>query len=729
MTLAVILRRTIICGIFLTPFIPLIVANDFFFPFITGKNFTFRVIVEAIATLWVALALIDVTARPRRSVLLWATGAFVLSILVSAVVGENFHKSFFSNFERMEGWLGLAHMGAFFLVTTSVMQGEKIWRWFWNTSLAVSVVVGIYCVFQLAGLAEIHQGGTRIDATLGNATYLAVYMLFHVFIALLALARWTNGNKLLQLAYAAIAVFDAVLIFYSATRGSMLGLAGGLMLAGLVMVIWGKGLEKLRMAGAAMFIVVILAAGFLYMVKDSDYVKNHEIFGRLTSLSLSEGATRFTVWSMAIQGVMERPIFGWGQENFNYIFNKYYKASMYGQEPWFDRAHNVIMDWLVAGGIVGIVLYLSLYVIVIWYLFRPGSPFDVVEKALLIGLLAAHAFHNLFVFDQLVSYMFFFLILGYITTRAIPQNSIGTPVSSSTAQAALAGSVVLGALVFYFATAQNIYATRTIIEAIRPQESVTNPGTEDISINLANFKLVANHGGIGRQEIREQLVDFANRKAATPGYDQVVVTELVQLARDSFADEITKNPDDARLRIFMGAFLRGIGDTQGAQENLARASELSPEKQAIMFERGILELNAGNVQGAVDWFKKAYESEPNFEQARVFYAALAIRIKDFELADSLLMPHFGTRTPDDQYILQAYLDIGDLESALGILKGRLEKNPNSAQAHIDYALGLYKSRRDVEAVIELRKAIEIEPQFKAQGEAFIKEVEAGTAPR
>jgi O-antigen ligase/tetratricopeptide (TPR) repeat protein len=629
----------------------------------------------------------------------------------------------------MEGWLGLVHLGAFFLVTTSVMQGEKIWRWFWNTSLGVSVVIGIYCVYQLAGYAEIHQGGTRIDATLGNATYLAVYMLFHVFIALLALARWANGNKLLQLAYVAVAVFDAVLIFYSATRGSMLGLLGGLMLAGLVMAIWGKGMQKLRMAGAALFIIVVLFGGILYAVKDTEYVKNHEIFSRLTSISLSEGATRFTIWNMALQGALERPIFGWGQENFNYIFNKYYKASMYGQEPWFDRAHNVIMDWLVAGGIVGIALYLSLYVFVIWYLFRRGSPFDVVERALLLGLLAAHAFHNLFVFDQLVSYVFFFLILAYITTRAVPQNTAGTPLTGTNASAALAASVVVGALVFYFATAQNMYAARTVIEAIRPQESLTNPGVEDITINLDYFKRIVNHSGIGRQEIREQLVDFANRKANAAGYDQAVVGEFVQLARTSLADEIEKNPDDARLRIFMGAFLRGIGDIDSAKEQLVRASELSPEKQSIMFERGVLELRQNNIPEAVAWFKKAYESEPNFELARVFYAALAIRIKDTALADSLLIPHFGTRTPDNQYILQSYIDIGDFENALAILSGRVTKSPTSAQAHIDYALGLYKARRDQQAVEELRKAIEIEPQFKAQGEAFILEVQAGTAPR
>jgi hypothetical protein len=52
---------------------------------------------------------------------------------------------------------------------------------------------------------------------------------------------------------------------------------------------------------------------------------------------------------MALKGIAERPVLGWGQENFNYVFNKYYNPQMFGQEEWFDRTHNVVLDWLIAG--------------------------------------------------------------------------------------------------------------------------------------------------------------------------------------------------------------------------------------------------------------------------------------------------------------------------------------------------------------------------------------------
>ena len=62
---------------------------------------------------------------------------------------------------------------------------------------------------------------------------------------------------------------------------------------------------------------------------------------------------------MSWQGVKEHPILGWGQENYIVLFNKYYDPKMYQQEPWFDRSHNVFFDWLVSGGILALLAYLS----------------------------------------------------------------------------------------------------------------------------------------------------------------------------------------------------------------------------------------------------------------------------------------------------------------------------------------------------------------------------------
>lgn len=65
-----IIKGLVYIGLFAVPCLTLYVANSFFFPYITGKNFAFRIIVEAVLGLWLILCLYDTTYRPRFSWLL-----------------------------------------------------------------------------------------------------------------------------------------------------------------------------------------------------------------------------------------------------------------------------------------------------------------------------------------------------------------------------------------------------------------------------------------------------------------------------------------------------------------------------------------------------------------------------------------------------------------------------------------------------------------------------------
>jgi hypothetical protein len=60
-----ILKAVVLGGLFLVPLLTLYVENDYFFPFITGKNFWFRIIIDVTVAAWVFLALYDAKYRPR----------------------------------------------------------------------------------------------------------------------------------------------------------------------------------------------------------------------------------------------------------------------------------------------------------------------------------------------------------------------------------------------------------------------------------------------------------------------------------------------------------------------------------------------------------------------------------------------------------------------------------------------------------------------------------------
>lgn len=379
-------------GLLLTPFLVFIVTRSLYFPFITGKNFTFRILIELLAVVWVFAALRYPRFRPQSSAVSWAVIIFIALMGIATVFALSSYHSFWSSYERMEGYVGLLHLFLYFLLLGSVFTAERDWIIFFHTSLSASVIASFYAVMQLAGKFEIHQGGTRVDATFGNATYLAAYLLFHLFFLTWFFLRFKN--IWLRITYAAAFILEAVILYYTATRGAVVGLLGGIIVFAILMAILQGGKVRRWAIGAA--IIVLLLPILFFSVRNTSFVRHSEVLERFATISVSDPTTqaRFTVWRMAFQGWQERPILGWGQESFVYIFSKFYEPSLWRQEPWFDRAHNVFLDWLTAGGVAGLASYLGIFATAVWLLIRlrRSNNFNPLTFSILISLLAAHFF-------------------------------------------------------------------------------------------------------------------------------------------------------------------------------------------------------------------------------------------------------------------------------------------------------------------------------------------------
>ncbi len=716
-----ILRKIVIGGLFIVPFVPLIVINQFFFPFITGKNFVFRILVEVLFASWAVLALLDAQYRPKRGWLLYAFSIFLGVVLIADAFGQNAFKAFWSNFERMEGGIALIHLFAYFVVLASVGT-EKLFARLAATSLGVSLIIGIYGLLQIGGLLTIHQGGVRVDATLGNATYLAAYMLFHIFIALFMLAR-ARLSGVWKWALWIMVALDSTILIYTATRGTTLGLLGGLLLAGLIILVFGKNVSKSARRGAmaAAVGVLVLVAGFFF-VRDVPAVRENEILGRFAGLTLSEGNTRFEIWSLAWQGFQERPILGCGHEGFNFVFNKYYDPKLYSQEPLFDRAHNVFMDWLVAGGILGLLTYLSLFAIAVWYLaFKKEQLLSITERALLIGLLAGYFFHNLFVFDNLTSAMLFASVLAYLSVvyernRAPLFSGEFNSRAVSQIAAPVAGVALLAVL--YFVNYPGMATASGLIQSISAQQ-------EGISKNIEWMQKSWSYQSIGKQEVAEQLIQASVRLAQSNVASQEEVSQIATLARDAMQKEVEGNPDDARLRLFFGSFLRQFGDLSGADAQLTKARDLSPKKQLIIFEQGVLTLTQGDRAGAEALFKEAYELEPQFDTARIYYAVVLIENGKRAQADQLLTEHFGSVIVDNPYLINAYIETKQYDRLVSIFEIRIEKNPGNAQYLLQLADAYRLAGRINDALAAAERAGNMDASVKSAADQFIQQIKGG----
>ncbi len=368
-------KYAIYTGLWAVLLIPFYVANTMFFPYITGKNFAFRIIVELIFAIWLYLAYIDEKYRPKFS---WIVGAVSLFVLIMAIADLNAvapMKAFMSNYERMDGWVTLIHLLMYVIVFGSFMKGEKIWNNFFKTSLAFSVIMIIPVIKEW-----VTTGTGRVSVTLGNPIYVAIYFLFNFFLALILLNKELIKNKTdsfkavfsnwFTYIYSIAAIICAYGIWRTGTRGVIIGLIGGLIVASIIILIFEKNNKLTKKVSIVIITASVIIFGLFFALKNTDFVKNNGVLSRFASLSLNSNEGRRYVWPMAIEGFQEKPLLGWGQDGFNYIFNKYYDARMYNQEQWFDRAHDMPLDMLVAGGILGLVSYLLIFVALIYLIWK-----------------------------------------------------------------------------------------------------------------------------------------------------------------------------------------------------------------------------------------------------------------------------------------------------------------------------------------------------------------------
>lgn len=601
------LKAIIFAGLFAVPFIPFLVYSSFFFPFITTKAFTFRIIVEIVFAAWVILALIDKGCRPKKSPVLYAVAIFLVITGVANIFSVDSVRSFWSNFERMEGFISLLHLGAFFVVISSVFR-EVDWKRWWNTSLAASTLMVIYVLLQLAGSVTIHQGGVRVDGTFGNATYLAVYMLIHIFIAALFLYR-SYKDVAMRWTYGFLIIGQAIILYNTATRGAILGLLGGLIVVALLNL---KNREDrlVRLASLSLFAGLVVLIGGFFLLKDTDFVRESPVLSRFSSITTEElkSGGRSFVWPMAIEGFKERPLLGWGQENFIYVFQENYVPEMYRLEPWFDRAHNAYLDWLVGAGLLGALSYLSLYIITLYLVWRSKNDFSHIERSILTGLLAAYFFHNFFVFDHLVSYILFFSLLSYVHFRNADKPLWTKPIGEFYAQRiALPLIGIFLVLSLYFVNIKPIIGNSFLIEGLKSIQ------LQEFEKAGTNFKKAYYTSTLGRQEVVQHtsvnsIVIFQSSLSLEKK------NEFYAFVKSAVIKEAEDYPVDAKVQLMAGSFLSSTGAFDEALFYLERARELMPGKQQIYFEIANVYINNGNDQAAIDTLQYVGEISPDHRQ-------------------------------------------------------------------------------------------------------------------
>ncbi len=420
--------------LYLVPFTVAIVSTSTIFPFIVGKYAFFRGAV-GIAFIFFLLGLLfqdksSVIVRKLllalKSPLFIAVSVFTVIFVLACLFGINPQLSFWSNFERGEGGLQIIFLFLFFFLLSALFTTKEQWRKFLWCSVVAALLMILYGVAAGLGIPKFigsafGSSGFRFAGSIGNPAYVATYLLFSLFFVFFLWISGPKRNKILLWFFTFIFVLFFIL---AATRGAFVGLMAGAFV-GIIYIFFKSRKFRKPAILAFLFLAVVFSSGF--------YFRNHPAMekvpgSRIFQIGITEKTFqhRAIMWGIAVQGWKERPLLGWGPENYSQIFYRYYNPAYHiPGEPygaWFDRAHSVYFDYLSQTGILGLLAYLSMFGAVFWLILKKSSitrdkkigiaKEDNILKALFLASVVAYMVQGLALFEVLVIYLQLFTFLA-----------------------------------------------------------------------------------------------------------------------------------------------------------------------------------------------------------------------------------------------------------------------------------------------------------------------------
>lgn len=681
-------------SILLILFLSLLVVTDFFFPFVFPRTVVFRVLVEASLVALLGLILIKPYFRPSWSLPTAAVTAFLGILAITAVLGVNPYHSFWSSVERSEGVLLWIHLYGFFILLVSVLKTRSEWVSLFRAATVAGWLQVLYSLGQYLDLPfAIQSTGERIHGSIGNPTFLASYLIFIIGISCWLYLEDTHQRW--RMSYLPLVLCSVFIIWQTQTRGAILALVVFAVVV-LMNVLWSKLPRTVALAGTAATIVILIIGGAL-IPKVIQPLGSEGTLRRLASISSADITVqnRLIVWDVGFNSFWARPLTGWGWENFRVPFNEYFNPDIardIGSNPWYDRAHNMIIEVVVATGLIGLALYLGLLGIALYCTVAKKRG---VQRRATCGVLAAtviaYIIQNLFVFDTLNSYIMFFLLLGFLQLRSYTDEtevmqSTTSPLFHATTHGmvmVLPLLIISGAL--YFLNVRPSFANYYMAEAIR-----TYGDTPDMARQY--FQKAFEYSPPNDEEYRFSLIQYTRDQIRRRRLTDEV-TALVHFATDEGTKTIEASPEVVQTYVLLAELYLDAVELD-PRFNLERAEQIAlnaltraPKRYQIYTLLGRINISQNKPEEAIQYFTQAIDLNDQFAESYWNLAIAYILSHQFDKATEALnrTREVGTKTGafniDEEknidHLFQAYLDARNPQAMRMFLQDLVERFPEN----------------------------------------------------
>ena len=746
--------------LFTAVFTPLIYANNLIYPYLTGKIIFFRLMVGLALIFFAAYKIFtfetigdfkkylkDIFKKYNRNPLVLAVSVFFISLFISAIFAVNPYRAFWGNLERGEGLINLSHYLVFALLIAAVFNSRD-WLKFFAVSLVVGLVVIFYGFLQWFGMdfpfMPVGSDSFRPGSFIGNPAFLAAYLI--LLIAISGVVKSSADKRHKILAYLT-AVLGLLLIFLTRSRGALVGIFIGL----LVLLIYGvfSANKKIKNTAMVLFFVLLGISIIFAFTYKSQFWQEIPGFDRISkSVSYTNDAsiqTRLIAWKASLEAFKENPIFGWGLEDYLTAYSKYYNPHyvIFG-ETWLDRAHNKFIDILVMQGLFGITAYLAVFGAIFWT-FR--------KRPLIFAALFAYIAQNLFVFEEINSYILFYAFLGFAVasftvfaeadykdsesenklSRKFKLLEIGLP-KLSTVILILFAFLIWGYFYNYIPYRQARYANLAFNTAPTPENQETIIWYFQKAFKPYNFS---------QASIRGLLFDrFHNIVDGFSVFENPQLTQISKEIETVINDEIVRFPNyDPRFYLRKYQILFAMAKQPGKENLFAEAEpairkgiKMAPKRQEFYYGLAFVLAGQNRYQESIDAARYAVELEPRAPRAYyhlgVMYAIAQRKSEALKALETVreLDPDFNTLYYfDSDGLLLTYKILRSFDKIADLAVWRVEGKNILNISLDDYLLSLQylAKNRDSVRFIKIAKHLAQTAELKDDMEVLIDLAEKG----
>jgi tetratricopeptide (TPR) repeat protein len=366
----------------------------------------------------------------------------------------------------------------------------------------------------------------------------------------------------------------------------------------------------------------------------------------LERLNLGTIGGRTITWEISNKGFLERPMLGWGPENYYLAFAKNYDPCLgtdrCGGDTLYDRAHNFWHDNLISFGIIGSIFYFFLFFSVLFFLWKNylNKNIGFFDAGIFTSLFGAYFIQGLTVFDVVSSLMVIFIVIAFISSLSKSEynyKNIKEP-----------NFVIIGIIILL----SIFYINYFVINPYKSSGYVLEAFNENPNIDKKKeiLEKAIYTSPLGRGHIIKNL---SLRVFNKERFDSNSLKE-VEFFIDEVKDELTSVPIDYNNKVILGRLyllyvnifiainekniteeitIEALKYVDMAGEIFEEAIEISPNKQDAYWYLAETRVRQGKVEEAFSLSQKAVELEPKILNSHIYLIRIAKDILgDRELA-------------------------------------------------------------------------------------------------